>query len=111
MSWPPKTRNGWSSGCAPRNRSSPRASSARRFSRSAVEEGTRRRYPSRTPVLRHRTLASELLTRCAIPPEDPLAEPDDRVVLAVDDPFLHRDDRVVGDVDPFRAHLGAALRD
>src|SRR5215831_14133658 len=39
------------------------------------------------------------------------AEPDQRVVLAADHAFLHRDYRVVGDLDVFRAGLGAALGD
>src|SRR5439155_21600588 len=43
--------------------------------------------------------------------EDLAAEPDQRVVPAVDDALLHRDDRVVGDLDVFRADLGAALGD
>src|SRR5215467_15072831 len=39
------------------------------------------------------------------------AEPDQRVVLAGDHAFLHGDYRVVGDLDVFRADLGAALGD
>src|SRR5262249_58003927 len=34
-----------------------------------------------------------------------------RIVEAVHDALLERDDRVVRDVDAFRAHLAAALRD
>src|SRR5215469_2003896 len=43
--------------------------------------------------------------------EQLVAQPDHRVVFAVGDSFLHRDQRVVGDLDVFRAHLGAALGD
>src|SRR5215467_11138127 len=39
------------------------------------------------------------------------AEPDQRIVLATDHAFLHGDYRVVGDLDVFRADLGAALGD
>ena len=35
----------------------------------------------------------------------------DRLVAPGHDPLLHRDDRVVGDLDVFRAHLGAAFGD
>src|SRR6187401_3412768 len=42
---------------------------------------------------------------------DLVAEPHQRVVLAVDHALLHRDDRVVGDLDALGAHLGAALGD
>ena len=40
-----------------------------------------------------------------------VAEPHQRVVLAVDDALLHRDHRVVGDLDVLGADLGAALGD
>src|SRR5918997_6301070 len=43
--------------------------------------------------------------------EDLLAQPDDRVVLAVDHALLERDERVVGDLDVLGADLGAALGD
>ena len=43
--------------------------------------------------------------------EQLVAEPHDRVVLAVGDALLHRDQRVVGDLDVLGAHLGAALGD
>src|SRR5918998_6134962 len=45
------------------------------------------------------------------PPEQLVAQPHHRVVLAVRCAFLHRNQRVVGDLDVLGAHLGAALGD
>src|SRR5687767_15700209 len=48
-------------------------------------------------------LGATLVVTVADP--DLVAQPHQRVVLAVHDPLLHRDDPVVGDLDALRAHL------
>src|SRR4051794_23369653 len=59
------------------------------------------------------TSRSELLAARDVLVAEPdlVAQPHQRVVLAVHDSFLHRDDGVVGDLDVLGAHLGAALGD
>src|SRR5207248_3585465 len=68
--------------------------------------GVRGRGRADEATLRHARRLVQLVA-----PEDPPAQPHDRVVPPVHDAFLHRDDAVIGDLDVLRAHLGAALRD
>src|SRR3954471_14588592 len=78
------------------------------FGGSRTSSTTSGRYrPRPDPSTSHRSrLAAE-----GLPAADLVAEPDQRVVLAVNHPLLHRDQRVVGDLDVLRADLGAALGD